>query len=103
MPFVFAFVGLVLIISGARGTSSDLVKLLKDDLSGDGNFVYWMLSIAVLGALGYIDALQPLSRALLVLVVVVLILAESKAGGAGGFFVKFQESVSQITGREAAA
>lgn len=103
MPFVFAFVGLVLIIAGARGTSSDLVSLLKDDLSGDGNFVYWMLSIAVLGALGYVDALRPLSRALLVLVVVVLILAEDKAGGAGGFFAKFQESVSQITGREAAA
>jgi hypothetical protein len=101
MPFVFAIVGLVLIISGARGRSSDLLSLVEGDLT-EGNFVYWMLSIAVLGALGYIDALRPLSRALLVLVIVVLVLAEDKAGGAGGFFAKFQESVSEITGREAA-
>ena len=102
MPFVLAIVGLVLVIAGARGRSADLLTLVEGDLS-EGNFVYWMLSIAILGALGYIDALRPLSRALLVLVVVVLILAEDKAGGAGGFFVKFQESISEITGSEAAA
>lgn len=102
MPFVFAVVGLVLVIAGARGRSSDLLTLVEGDLT-QGHFVYWMLSIAILGALGYIDEVRPFSRALLVLVVVVLVLAEDKASGSGGFFSKFQKAVSEITGSEAAA
>lgn len=102
MPFAFALVGVIFLVSGVRGTSDDLLTLLKGDVSGGQNsFVYWMLAIAILGALGYIDEVRPLSRALMVLVIVVLILAQDKAGH-GGFFTKFQQAITQITDTEAA-
>jgi hypothetical protein len=96
MPFAFALTGLVLLIAGVRGTSADLLRLLKDDLIGENNFIYWILAIGVLGALGYVDAFRPLSRALLLLVLAVLILSEEKQSGSGGFFVKFTEAVDTI-------
>jgi hypothetical protein len=104
MPFVFAIAGIVFIVAGVRGTSDDLLTLLKNDLSGDGNFIYWILSIAIIGALGYIEPLRPISRAFLVLIIVVLVLAEDKtAAGSGGFFDKFQDSIREINGTAGAA
>lgn len=101
MPFAFAIIGIVFVIAGARGTSSDLLTLVKADFTGPNNFVYWVISIGALGALGYVKDFQALSRAFLVLVLVVLILAEDKESGAGGFFTKFQQAVAQITGSKA--
>jgi hypothetical protein len=98
MPFAFAIVGIVFLIAGVRGKSDDLLSLLQNDLRGSNNFIYWILTIAILGSIGYIKDLQPFSRAFLVLVIVVLIISEdNKAQGTGGFFVKFQQAVSQIT------
>jgi hypothetical protein len=102
MPFAFAIIGLVFTIAGVRGTSGDLLTLLKNDFTGDSNFIYWVLSIAVIGSLGYVDALRPLSRAFLVLVIIVLILAEDKKT-AGGFFATFQDSIAEITAVKGAA
>ena len=103
MPFVFAIVGIVFVVAGVRGKSDDLLTLLKNDFAGDGNFIYWVLSIAVIGSLGYVDEIRPLSRAFLAVVLIVLILAEDKESGAGGFFVKFQKSIAEISGKASAA
>jgi hypothetical protein len=98
MPFAFAIIGLVLVVAGVRGSSADLLKLFAGDFTGDNNFIYWALSVAIIGGLGYIDELRPISRAFLVLIIVVLILAEDKNAQAGGFFTKFQDAVAEITG-----
>jgi hypothetical protein len=100
MPFAFAIVGLVLVIAGVRGKSGDLLDLVKVDLTGPNNFVYWILAMLILGGLGYIDDFRDLSRALLVLVLLVLVLREDQQGS-GGFFVEFQSAVKSIT-RQAA-
>ncbi len=97
MPFAFIIAGIVLLVSGVRGSSQSLVTLLKGDLTGSNNFGYWILSILVIGALGYIQDLRVLSRSFLVLVLIVLVIAEDK-NGAGGFFTEFQSSVKQIAG-----
>lgn len=104
MPFVFGIVGVVFLVAGVRGTSDDLLKLLKGDLTGPNNYIYWMLSIFILGSLGYIQDFRALSRAFLVLVLVVLILYEGdpKRSG-GGFFKKFTDAMTQITGPTQAA
>lgn len=96
MPFAFILAGIVLTISGVRRTSGDLVTLLKGDLTGQHNFFYWIFSILVIGSLGYIDDLRPLSRSLLVLVIVVLVLSNNKKGSVG-FFTQFQNSFEEIT------
>jgi hypothetical protein len=103
MPFAFALIGVVFIIAGVRGTSDELLTLLHSDLIGPNNFVYWILAIGVLGSIGYIDTLRPLSRALLVLVLLVLVLTEGKKQGGGGLFAKFQSAINQITQSSEAA
>lgn len=97
MPFVFLVTGIVFLISGVRGTSDDLLSLLKGDVTGKNNFIYWILSIAIIGAIGYIQDLRSLSRAFLALVIIVLVLNEDKENGTGGFFTNFQNAVTQIT------
>lgn len=61
-----------MVVSAVRNTNQDLVTLLKGDFTGKGNFIYWFLSILIIGAVGYIPELKPVSRAFLVLVVIVL-------------------------------
>jgi len=95
MPFAFIIVGIVMLVSGVRGKSANLLTLLKGDLTGSNNFVYWILSILVIGSLGYVDEFKTLSRALLGLVLVVLILAEDK-NGSGGFFATLQSDLQQL-------
>lgn len=96
MPFIFIIVGVVLVISGVRGTSSDLVTLVKGDFTGSDNFIYWVLAIGAIGALGYVQNLKDFSNALLALVIISLILREQK-NGAGGFFASFTSAVKTIT------
>ena len=91
MPFLFIFVGLVCVVSAARGTTGQLLTLLKSDVTGKGNYLYWMVSIFVIGAVGYIQALRPLSRGFLVLVVIVLFLTN------GGVFQKFMSAINMET------
>lgn len=88
MPFLFIVAGLVLTISAVRGTNGDLLTLLKADVTGKNNFIYWMVAILVIGALGYIPSVKPLSRAFLVLVLVVLFLKS------GGVFQQFTSALS---------
>lgn len=96
MPFAFIIVGVVLLVSGVRGTSNDLLTLVKGDITGPNNFAYWFLSILLIGALGYVEDLRGFSRAFLVLVIVVLVINEDKNGTAG-FFTQFESSIKTIT------
>lgn len=97
MPFILAIIGSLLIIAGARGKSTDLASLVKGDLTGTNNFVYWVIAILIVGGIGYANDFRGLSRSFLVLLLLVLILTESK-NSTGGFFAAFTNSVSQITG-----
>lgn len=87
MPFVLLIVGAVFVISGVKNTSSQLLKLLDGDFTGQHNYIYWMVSILIIGAVGYIEDLKPVSRAFLVLVIIVLFLSN------GGFFQKFNQGL----------
>jgi hypothetical protein len=93
MPFAFLIVGTVMIISGVRGTSQDLVTLVKGDFSGKDGYLYWMLVILAVGSIGYVSALRLLSRAFLALILIVLVLKNGT-----GFFSKLTESLTQISG-----
>lgn len=59
----------ILIVSALRDTQGDLFATLKDDLQ---SFGVWGAALLVLGFLGFVPGIKPISRALLILVIVVL-------------------------------
>lgn len=89
MPFALIIVGILLLVSGVKGTQSDLYKLVESDFTGTNNFVYWSLSILVIGCLGYVPQLRSISRMFMLLVILVLFLKKGS-----GFFTQFQQAVS---------
>jgi hypothetical protein len=97
MPFIFLIVGVVFVTVGLKRNSQCLMTLLTNDIKGSNNFIYWIISIGIIGSLGYVQELRGFSRALLALVIIVLVLAEDKQGS-GGFFTEFQSAIKTITG-----
>jgi hypothetical protein len=85
MPFILFIVGLVLVVSAVRGKQDALFALLKSDFAGSGSFIPWLVSLLVIGGLGYVKSIKPITDAFLVLVIIVLFLSN------GGFFAKFAQ------------
>ena len=83
MPLLLIFLGVVLLVSAVRGTTSDLFALLKGDFAGKPNFLVWIGAILGIGAIGYIKEVRPISNALLGLLLVALFLSNK------GFFANF--------------
>lgn len=75
MPFVLLAIGIIVFVSGVQGTQSDLWQLVKGDFTGKNSFLVWIAAIAIVGGLGYIKGLRPLSVAFMTLLLVVLFLA----------------------------
>lgn len=95
MPFALLVVGILLLVAGVRNTQDTLFSLVKGDFSGPDNFIFWFLAIVLIGALGYIPKLKPISTAFLGLVVLVLFLKKGQAGGfGGGFFQQFTQALN---------
>lgn len=88
MPILFIGTGVIFILTGLNGDPAKLYALVKGDFAGQNNFIYWLLSIFTLGALGYIPALKNLSRVFVVLVVLVLFLDNK------GFFAQLQSFIN---------
>src|SRR5882672_9096431 len=88
MPLLFIGSGLLLLVTGVTGDPSKLFALLAGDFQGKNNFIYWLLSIVVLGSLGYIESLKNLSRLFIVLVLIVLLLDNK------GFFAQLQAFIN---------
>jgi len=98
MPFALIIVGVFLLVASARNTQGDLFTLVKNDFIGPNNFVYWFVSILIIGSLGYIPKLRPLSNAFLLLVVIVLFLTKGNPNGiGGGFFSQFTKAIKSTT------
>jgi len=93
MPFALIVAGIVLLVSGVRGTQGQLGTLLKGDFTGQDNFFYWFLSILLIGSLGYIEDLRPIANGFLALVIIVFIVHQSSDGG--NLFQSFSNQVTQ--------
>lgn len=91
MAYILLIAGSVLLVAGVRNQQSNLFTLLKNDLTGADNFFYWIVAVILVGSLGYIDALKPVSHALLILIVLAFVLSNK------GFFPKFTQQISQGT------
>jgi hypothetical protein len=89
VPFVLIIAGVVLLIAAVRNTQGLLFHLLQGDFVGPHNFVYWTISILIVGAIGYIPKAKPISDGFLILLIVVLFLTKGT-----GFFDAFQRQIS---------
>jgi hypothetical protein len=101
MPFALLIIGVVLVVAGARQKQGDLFNLLLGDFTGANNFLFWFVSILIIGALGYVPKLKPLSTGLLVLVILVLFLTKGNPSGVGGGF--FGQFTSALKGTESSS
>lgn len=87
MPMVLLVIGIVFLTAAIRGKQELLFDTLKDDFTGSNNFIYWGLSLFVIGAVGYYKPLRPISNSFMVLVIIVLFLSHE------GFFQKFMAQI----------
>lgn len=103
MPIAFIAIGALFLIAAVKGTLTDngqqpgLLTLLKSDFvstSAQGNFLIWLVTLWVIGALGYIPGFRPIANALLFLVILVLFLSNSKNSGTGGIFAEFNAALT---------
>jgi hypothetical protein len=101
MAFVLIIAGVVLLVAAVRNTQQNLYYLVQGDFSGPNNFIYWVVSILIVGAVGYIPKAKPASDGFLILILLVLFLKKDS-----GFFDAFQRqlatSQSGQTGKSAA-
>lgn len=88
MPFALVFIGLIMIVAGARDTHAALGKELIEDFTGPGNFLYWFAAIGALGALGAIPQFRGFSRWFMALVIIAMVIRN------GGFFDKLSEALT---------
>lgn len=87
MPLALLVIGTVFLVAAIRGTQKELFNTLKDDFTGPNNFIVWGLALFLIGALGYVKTLKPLSNSFMLLVVIVLFLSNR------GFFDKFMQQI----------
>ena len=88
MPFVLLVLGLLFLIVAVRGTQNDFFSLVKQEFTGQNNFVVWASAFIILGLIGYIKTLKPVSDAFIGLIALVLILTKGQ-----GFFSKFNAGI----------
>ena len=89
MPFVFLVVGIGLLVIAVRGTQATAFRLLQSEFSGPNSFLHWALAIFILGGIGYIPVIRPVTRWLLALVIIAIIVANK-----GGLFQAFNDQVA---------
>jgi len=93
MPYALLLIGAIMLVAGIKNTQDDLWTLIKGDFTG--GFLTWVAAIAVIGGLGYIPKLRPLSIAFMTLLLLVLVLSHS------GVFAQLQEFIQSGAGATA--
>jgi len=88
-------IAVIFLVASIRGNQNDLIDLLKQDFSGQNNFLLWVLAIVVIVGLGTFKPIRPISDAFLGLVILVIIIANYK--GSGDIFSSFIAQVRRGT------
>jgi hypothetical protein len=91
MPYAIIFIGLVFLITSFNGHEHALFTRIEGDFTGPKSFAWWFLSIAIIGGIGYVPGLKPVSNAFLALVILVLFLSNK------GIFAQFNSAIKAGT------
>ena len=98
MPFGLLIIGVILLVAGVRNTQNDLFTLVKGDFTGDGNFIFWFFSILLIGLVGYVPKLKPISTGFLALVIIVLVFSKGNPNNPnGGLFGQLTQGLNSTT------
>lgn len=92
MPYALILFGAVLLVAGIRNTYKDLWALVKNDFTAQNGFLTWVAVIAVVGGIGYIPRLKPLSIAFMTLLLLVLLISHQ------GVFAQLQNFIQSGAG-----
>lgn len=92
MPYALLLIGAILLVAGIRNTYKDLWALIKGDFTATDGFLTWVAAIAVVGGIGYIPRLKPLSVAFMTLLLLVLVISN------GGVFAQLQNFIKSGAG-----
>jgi len=89
MAYILTFIGILLIVTGAKDTYKALGAQLYKDFIGSQGFVYWLIAVGIIGAVGYYAPWRKFSRLFLALIIIVYILRN------GGLFSQLQSALGQ--------
>lgn len=91
MGFALVIAGLLMIVTGGRGTYAQFASQVSKDFTGPPgqNFTYWLVALGAVGAVGYIEPLRTVSRLFMVLIIIGIFLSNK------GFFAQFQKALAQ--------
>lgn len=89
MPFALTTIGALLIVTGFQDTYKAFFTQLEGDFTGTQSFIYWFLSLIIIGAIGYVDEFKTISRAGMTLVIIGMIFANKSA------FSNFSSAIEQ--------
>lgn len=92
MAFPLIFIGLIMIVVGARDKTQEFETLLKSDFLGDGRgapFLAWIVAALAIAALGSFKPLRGVADGFLFLIAAVILLSNR------GFFAEFQRQALQ--------
>lgn len=97
MSLLLIAIGVVLFLSGIRGTTGQLASQLRQDFTGANSFLYWCATCIVIGLLGGIGGpWRTASRTFLALVVIAFVLANR------GIVANFQTAIASPPAPDAA-
>lgn len=93
MILIVLAIGVLLVVSGIKGTETDLAQQIEGDLfgkTGSTGFLPWLVAVLVVGGLGYVPYLEKPSKYLTALIIVVIFFAN------GGVFAQFFNAISAV-------
>ncbi len=90
MGFFLLIIGLLMVVTGLRGTYAQFGSQLASEFRGQNNFTYQLVALGAIGAVGYIPALQTMSRWLLAALLFILLIEK----GNQSFFTQFTAALN---------
>ena len=91
MPIILGMMTAIVLVTAIKGNQADLLKQVKKDFTGSGNFLVWILAIVLIGAIGYIPQFRAPSKLIIALVLIVFLVANK------GIFANLQEALKNTT------
>ena len=89
MPFALLTLGILFIVIGFQDTYKQFGAQVASD---SASFIWFLIAIGAVGALGYVKPLEIPSRAVLALIMIALFLG---AAGKANFFTNFTSGIKQ--------